>query len=362
MKKVGDAAIAAADKVSLTNLFGASLFKHVEIQINETQVSDSTSSNYGYKAIIETLLSYGNDAKDTHLQSALFYKDTAGKMAGYDVNNTGLKARKDVITNGSFEFETAIYNDFLQTYKLLPSAVRLRIKFVRQNDSFVLIADQDNYKINIKNLRLFVKKIRIKEEIIQFHRNKFANDKFAVFPVARSQIKTFVLRTGVNSEVIPNVIKGHLPRNVIIALVDSAAFNGAVAKNPYNFQHFKVQNISIGVNGLAYPRSAYNLDFEKRKAIRAYKAMFDSNGMYNSNTGNDISYDDFLKGYTFFCYDISPDACNGFHLHRTEIGVLNVDVTFQEALEVPVNMIVYCCYDNNVYMDKFSNVTTDFQV
>ena len=361
VKKTDGSKITETDNVALINLFGASLFKHVEIQINETQVSDSTSSNYGYKAVIETLLSYGKDAKNTHLQSALFYKDTSGKMDKL-TENKGWASRRAVVSKGIFEFETAVYNDFLQTYKLLPSAVRLRLKFVRQNDAFVLMADKDDYKINIKNLRLYVKKIRIKDEIIQFHRNKFANDKFAIFPVARSQIKTFVLREGVNSEVIPSVIKGHLPRNVIIALVESAAFNGKSTKNPYDFQHFNVQNLSINVNGLAYPRSAYNLDFTNRRAVRAYKAMFDSNGMYNSNTGNDISYDDFLNGYTFFCYDISPDSCNGFHLHRTETGNINVEITFSTPLTAPVNMIVYCCYDNNIYMDKHSNVTTDFQV
>ena len=38
------------------------------------------NSTYLYRAYLETLLSYGEEAKRIHLTSDLFYKDTAGKM------------------------------------------------------------------------------------------------------------------------------------------------------------------------------------------------------------------------------------------------------------------------------------------
>ena len=59
------------------NLFLHSLFSQVDISLNGTLITASTNT-YPYRAM-ETLLSYGNDAKTSQLTSAMFYKDTAGK-------------------------------------------------------------------------------------------------------------------------------------------------------------------------------------------------------------------------------------------------------------------------------------------
>jgi hypothetical protein len=56
-----------------------SLFSQVDVLLNGTLITSSINT-YAYRAYIETLLSYGTDAKSSQLTSALFYKDEAGKM------------------------------------------------------------------------------------------------------------------------------------------------------------------------------------------------------------------------------------------------------------------------------------------
>jgi hypothetical protein len=69
----------AADSVAApTNLFLHSLFSPVDVSLNGTQITSPTNT-YPYRAMIETLLSFGSDAKMSQLTSALFYKDKAGK-------------------------------------------------------------------------------------------------------------------------------------------------------------------------------------------------------------------------------------------------------------------------------------------
>ena len=70
---------ADADPVGPTNLWLHSLFSQVDISLNGTQVTTSTNT-YPYRAMIETLLSYGNDAKESQLTSSLYYDDQAGRM------------------------------------------------------------------------------------------------------------------------------------------------------------------------------------------------------------------------------------------------------------------------------------------
>ena len=81
-----------------TNLFLHSLFSQVDISLNGTLVTPSTNT-YPYRAMFETLLSYGEYSMKSQLTSALFYKDMAGRMdtvnfADADAVNEGLAKRK----------------------------------------------------------------------------------------------------------------------------------------------------------------------------------------------------------------------------------------------------------------------------
>jgi len=88
---------ADADPVGPVNLWLHSLFSQVDISLNGTQVTTSTNT-YPYRAIIETLLSYGDDAKESQLTSALFYEDQAGRM---DVVDFGEATRNRGLWNRS---------------------------------------------------------------------------------------------------------------------------------------------------------------------------------------------------------------------------------------------------------------------
>ena len=73
-----------ADPVGPVNNWLHSLFGQVDVYLNGTLVTPSTNT-YAYRAYIETLLSYGPDAKDTQLTSQLWYKDTATHMDAVEI-------------------------------------------------------------------------------------------------------------------------------------------------------------------------------------------------------------------------------------------------------------------------------------
>ena len=77
-----------------------SLFSQVDIYLNGTTPS---TNMYPYHAYIETLLSYGSEAKETQLTSQLWYKDTGGRkdavnIVDEDVMNRGLVSRRAHVT------------------------------------------------------------------------------------------------------------------------------------------------------------------------------------------------------------------------------------------------------------------------
>jgi len=83
--------LGAADPVGPVNLLLHSLFSQVDISLKGTQVTTSTNT-YPYTAMLETLLSFGGDAKKLQLTSALYYRDQADHMdsVAFDANgNSG---------------------------------------------------------------------------------------------------------------------------------------------------------------------------------------------------------------------------------------------------------------------------------
>jgi len=68
-----------ATPIGPTNLWLHSLFSQVDISLNGTQVTTSTNT-YPYCAMIEMLLSYGDDTKKSQLTSELFYEYQPGRM------------------------------------------------------------------------------------------------------------------------------------------------------------------------------------------------------------------------------------------------------------------------------------------
>lgn len=63
------------EAVAPVNLFLHALFSQVDVSLNERVISAS-SNTYPYRAYIETLMNYGEDAKKSLLSCECFYKDT----------------------------------------------------------------------------------------------------------------------------------------------------------------------------------------------------------------------------------------------------------------------------------------------
>ena len=77
-------------QVAPVNNFMHSLFSQIELSFNG-QSFENSNNVYPYKAYLTDLLNYGQDSKNSYLQSSLFYKDDAGQ---HD-NITFLKTEND---------------------------------------------------------------------------------------------------------------------------------------------------------------------------------------------------------------------------------------------------------------------------
>ncbi len=353
----GDAGIAEADKVSVVNLFTQSIFKQVECEINGTEVCDLSTPTYAYKSFIETHLTYGKSAKDTHLYCSLYEKDTPEQEEVLDVANTAWVSRKKrVVSKKKINFSNIIHSDFFQCHKYLIPNTDLKLKFIRNDDKFSLMGDgTKDFKIKVNSLKLQIRKIKIDPSYQQTLESQLQTTP-ALYNLTQSKIKTFNIPTSTKSVDIPNIIQGNLPRSVHIGFVSSDGFNGNIKANPFKFGNFGIDYFNIKVNGIPVCPTPFQPDFTGDGAIREYRWFLDNCGIQHENETNGITYTDYINNTCLWNFDLTPDMCNSFHLHETKTGSMDVTVAFKTALTKPIYMIVYACYNSAIAIDADRNV------
>ena len=155
--------IVAEDQVGLVNLSLSSIFRQVDVQMQEKLVSSEINICYPYKAIIDVLLKYGFDVKEGLLQSELYYK-----------------------LNG----------------------VKIVLKFHPSSNKFSLMTgDSENYKVSITSAILKVCHVKVSDAVV-VAQNEALNLSPALYPYWKSNFKTISIPSGVSTVTSDDIFHG----------------------------------------------------------------------------------------------------------------------------------------------------------
>jgi hypothetical protein len=356
LTKDDGSALTTAEKFYPVNLFTQSIFKQVECELNGIQVCDLSTPTYAYKSFIETHLSYGDEAKSTHLKCALYEKDTIGKEELLDDSNVGAVARFNAIKSKKIYFSNIIHSDFFQSQKYLIPNVEIKLKFIRNADDFsVMTLAATKYKINIKALKLSVRKVRISPEV-HMSIERTLKSVPAHYDLTQSKIKTFLIPTGTKSIDFPAIIQGNLPRSVIFGLVAHDGFNGIKTGNPFLFNNQKVNSFNLKINGVPVVPSPFQPDFAAGDYMREYRWFYDNCGISHENDSNGITKEEFAANSTFWTFDLTACLCNSFHIHETKKGSMDLSLSFSDVTTKNLHVLVYGSFNSAIAIDGDRNV------
>jgi len=163
-------------EVGPVNLFLHSLFSQADISLNGTLITASTNT-YPYRAMIETLLTYGEDAKESQLTSALFYKDQAVRMnsktIAEDTRNNGFFRRRRLTTRTrEFDMIGRLHADIFLQERYMLNEVGVKINLVRSKDAFCLMGTANT---KILHASLFVRKVKLMPSVFLAHAKTLEN-------------------------------------------------------------------------------------------------------------------------------------------------------------------------------------------
>lgn len=361
--------IADAQFLSPVNMLMHALFSKVDVHVGNRLITQS-SSTYPWKAAIETLLNFGGEAKGSHLQNILYYKDTAGHMDDTDPGNhgnQGLTARHGISYDGrAFEMYGPLHVDFFFQPKYLISNVPVRVKLTRSPASFVLMATQNFPNINalrveITDASLWVRRIQVSPSVELAHA-KVMQKANALYPIHRVETETMPIPVGTRTITKDNFFSGKLPRRLILAMLSNEAFNGSFQHTPFNFKTYGLESVELTVDGENVAGTPLNCDFQGGLYCRAYDNMFSSMQKAYKDAGIDISYSDFASGYALFCFDLTPDGCGACneHFEVQRNGNLRMKLRFAAATTETINILVYGEFDSVIEITKEREVLMEY--
>ena len=305
------------DKVAPVNNWVQSLFSQVDVFLNGKMVS-SSSNTYAYRAYIETLLTAHGKKVD---------------MIGY------------------------IYDDVFRQTRLLPTGVKVKVRFVRATEQFSLISTRAGYKTEISSAILYVKKCKVNPEVCLALANVHKKNNM-YFPIKRVDCKVFTIPARTLSAFKEGIISGQLPKKIVVGCVRNTAYNGVYNENPFNFEHFNLSNIAVHIDGPSDTVPFLDPDFTNSLYLRCFHSMFGVAGKLNTDEDLDVSRTEYDKGYTLYGFNLATDHDQVFEVSKR--GSLRIDLKFDVALAHTINVIVYAEYENVIQIDSARNVLLDY--
>ncbi|XP_033229715.1 uncharacterized protein F54H12.2-like [Belonocnema kinseyi] len=285
-------------------------------------------------------------------------------MDNFD-ENVGLKARQKYLSAGkSIDLIGHLHCDVFNQDKFLINGVELRLRLVHSKDLFCLMDGTNGCSINIEEASLIVRRAKISSGILLAHAKALSHGT-AKYPITRVEVKALSLHSSVHSETLDNIILGHMPKRIIIGFVDNIAFNGNGNKNPFNFQNYKINHLSLYVDGTQVRYKPLQPSFgDKKLYVEAYQTLFSGTGIHFLNEGNNIDRENYPAGNCLFAFDLTPDLSANCYSHWNLVkhGSLRIEVRFEDALTSTINCLVYAEYDNVLEIDSSRQIIVDFSV
>ena len=116
------------------------------------------------------------------------------------------------------------------------------------------------------------------------------------------------------------LMNGKLPTAIVVGMVSGSAMNGALNRDPWNFQNFGLTSITLSSDNDPTMTKTFDVDFKSNTYLLGYQSLFKAVG--RRKNGNFISRIEYPTGNTLFLYDLQESIAS--ELHAAKTGQLKV--------------------------------------
>ena len=236
-------------------------------------------------------------------------------------------------------------HDIVTALSVAPPRTKIGFKFYKQNQEFLILKDGvkhsgDEFRMRLVNMKLEIPLSKVKAKVgVPYMRMLKNPSHVPTINFTRNFTKMYNVLNDSSMEFHRDnwIAGGQIPDTMILSFVRQAAFIGDDTMNPFNFELIEFNNINLIIDGEQEYPLPFNSNTEAGKR-QLYHKMQDSCGR-NQQTGYclDITYEEFLNGYFFLYFDLTPAKDNRATKTEKRSGnlsiVLNTDGNSQHNKE-----------------------------
>ena len=372
------------------NNIAHTIIKQIDLYLNGTLISPQ-SDTYHYKAYLQTLTNFDTKDGRTVLRPAGWFNGinpppqwtannvntAANSGAGHSdyqnlAANTKLllanmsEERNELAAGKVRHYVFVPHLEVFHTGKALVPGVEIKMRF-HFNDPKVFLDGVGKAgrltESDIK-IRFHVCQLRLNEAVYRSLESKRHNGKaIAKYPTVRSEIRTYSMENTKSREEIRDLFQNRIPDRMIVALLDSRAFNGAYDRNCFCFQKFDLTSIKQIVRGEEYPYETLDLvGNDSSRDLLGYFRYLLASGAWCHLTGNMLEEKDWGedKGCTLFMIDNVANGCaDSRNLNPKQSGDLQLKLDFRAAPASNITILVYGEFENLLEIDPNGSVLYD---
>lgn len=323
----------AADVVPSNYMIHA-LFKDVILTLNTTKI-EGGNGTYAQKAIIETVLNYDTDNKNTILTTLGYHSSDADR-------------KKSIEKSKILSLCSSLQLDFMDQPKYLIPGLNVHLRLKRNDNRFCLETADNKLKPQyvILDTKLMVRRVRVEASVAVGHELGLKK-RNAIYPIKTKEIVAFALSKDSSSFYKEQIFGDRqLPNFILVTFQSLAAFDGDYGEKGWIFNHFDVSNISLSRN--TDYRETFIQNFETGDYAASYtQSIIRNMGYLDKNMNCGITFTDFKDKYPFFTFVLSPD----FDIYQSQLprqGNLRLDIKFHKPLPKGAYVIIYGLFESEL--------------
>ena len=175
----------------------------------------------------------------------------------------------------------------------------------------------------------------------------------AKMPVSRIGIIEDTIAKGTPIATIQGLIKGNMPDQVYIAMVENGVTKGDKDKNTFNIKHYNLKEYEIRAAGRTFPNNRMPLDFDNGQYLPAWLDLMRTMDLESDGFGSLIDYEDYPDGFTIIGVDLTAALPSDVDVKPAALeGELSVKLWFENELAQAVSILVFGVYSEEIIIDQ----------
>lgn len=350
------AAVGATSRVSVGNLIFSSIFKSIEIYLNNVQINQATG-NFAYTAFLNRIINSTETDYYTKLVSEGFVLPTLPDPI--DPANNMYSKLLEKTNKNKMEFYGVLNHSIFEMKRLLIPNASLRIRLRLNSPKFCLLSPAGttetpfSNKFVVEEAHLDVSRCVANSKIQHLHESLLSKGSKLHYPFRERQVVAFGEPTGAITHTSECLLKG-TPAFAMVGLLDSTAYFGNEAKDCFGFFHNDLVACHLLINGEKVGNPNFKFSVSDGSYIKLYRSLF--NITNTENQSMIINENSFTKNGLFLIPVYSTD--DSFKQDRSSVSVesdIKVSLEFKSATSKDLVCILYYTYDRVLSIDR-SNV------